>query len=132
MTKVKMQLVGLDGNAFSLMGAFKSAARKQGWDRTAIDAVIEECMTGDYNHLLCTLMDNIDSDEDDGEEAGHQPRVGDMCMAATMAEDEYEHGRITRIDGDQVYADLNVGGGWEFSGDMPTRKEEGVWVFDSF
>ena len=29
--KVKMQLVGLDGNAFSLMGAFQREARRQGW-----------------------------------------------------------------------------------------------------
>ena len=134
MTKVKMQLVGLDGNAFSLMGAFKSAARKQGWDRTAIDAVIEECMTGDYNHLLCTLMDNIDSDEDDGEEAGDYPKVGDKCKADTEGEGEYEYGAIIGIDGDQVYSDLKVYGApdWTFCGDLPTRKEEGVWVFDSF
>ena len=59
--KVKLTLVGLDGNAFSLMGAFQQAARKQGWSKAEIDAVIEKCISGDYDHLLGTLMDNTES-----------------------------------------------------------------------
>ena len=58
--KVAMSLVGLDGNAFSLMGAFSREARKQGWTKEEIDAVMNECMSGDYNHLLSTLMDYTD------------------------------------------------------------------------
>ena len=61
--KVKMQLDGLDGNAFALMGAFSRNARRQGWTRDEIDTVLKECRSGDYDHLLCTLMDNIDDDE---------------------------------------------------------------------
>ena len=61
--KVKMQLDGLDGNAFALMGAFSRNASRQGWTRDEIDAVLTECRSGDYDHLLCTLMDNIDDDE---------------------------------------------------------------------
>ena len=61
--KVKMQLAGLDGNAFALMGAFSRNARRQGWTRDEIDTVLTECRSGDYDHLLCTLMDNIDDDE---------------------------------------------------------------------
>ena len=60
MKKVKMKLVGLDGNAFSLMGAFQSNARKQGWSKDEIDKVIKECMSGDYNHLLETLMEHTE------------------------------------------------------------------------
>lgn len=59
MKKVKMTLEGLDGNAFSLMGTFKSNAERQGWSQEEIKEVLDECMSGDYNHLLCTLMDNI-------------------------------------------------------------------------
>lgn len=55
---VKLKLVGLDGNAFALMGAFQSAARKQGTPKEEISAVINECTSGDYNHLLCTLDAN--------------------------------------------------------------------------
>jgi len=59
--KVKMSLVGLDGNAFSLIGAFIKAARKQGYTSEEINAVIDKCIAGKYDHLLCTLMDNIES-----------------------------------------------------------------------
>ena len=61
--KVKMQLSGLDGNAFALMGAFSRNASRQGWTSDEIDTVLTECRSGDYDHLLCTLMDNIDDDE---------------------------------------------------------------------
>ncbi len=61
--KVKMQLDGLDGNAFALMGAFSRNASRQGWTSDEIDTVLTECRSGDYDHLLCTLMDNIDDDE---------------------------------------------------------------------
>ena len=63
--KVKMQLAGLDGNAFALMGAFSRNASRQGWTRDEIDTVLKECRSGDYDHLLCTLMDNIDDSEAD-------------------------------------------------------------------
>jgi len=62
--KVKLQLVGLDGNAFFLMGAFSQAAQRQGWTKEEIDKVCDECMSGDYNNLLVTLMAHC---EDPGE-----------------------------------------------------------------
>ena len=63
--KVKMTLEGLDGNAFSLMGAFSRKAKKQGWTEEEVKEVIKECMTGDYDHLLRTLLDNIDDNFDE-------------------------------------------------------------------
>lgn len=53
---VKLKLVGLDGNAFSLMGAFKAAARKAKWTDEETSKVINEAMAGDYDHLLVTLQ----------------------------------------------------------------------------
>ena len=53
---VEMELVGLDGNAFSLMGAFSKAAKSEGWTKDEIDLVMKECMSGDYDHLLQTLV----------------------------------------------------------------------------
>lgn len=61
--KVKLELVGLDGNAFVLMGAFQSAARRQGWTKEEIKTVLDDCQSGDYNHLLRVLMDNTTSEE---------------------------------------------------------------------
>jgi predicted protein tyrosine phosphatase len=54
--RVCMNLVGLDGNAFSLMGAFSKEAKRQGWKPDEIKTVIDECKSGDYDHLLFTLM----------------------------------------------------------------------------
>ena len=62
--KVKLQLVGLDGNAFSLMGAFQRQARKEKWTREEIDAVLNEAKASDYNHLLYTLMIHCDDGDD--------------------------------------------------------------------
>ena len=63
--KVKLELVGLDGNAYSLMGAFQRAARQQGWSPDEIKVVLDDCMSGDYNHLLATLSNNTDSPDED-------------------------------------------------------------------
>lgn len=65
MKKVKMNLAGLDGNAFSLMGAFQREARKQGCTPAEITAVLTECQSGDYDHLLQTLMLNTESQDDE-------------------------------------------------------------------
>ena len=54
--EVKLKLEGLDGNAFSLLGAFKSAARRQHKDNLLIAKVMEDAMSGDYDHLLQTLI----------------------------------------------------------------------------
>jgi hypothetical protein len=56
--KVKLQLVGLDGNAFSILGAFSGAARRQGWTKEEIDAVTKEAMSKDYTHLLSTIANH--------------------------------------------------------------------------
>jgi hypothetical protein len=62
--KVKLNLVGLDGNAFSLMSAFQKAARRQGWSVEEIKPILDECMSGDYDHLLATLSDVCEDEED--------------------------------------------------------------------
>ena len=65
--KVKLELVGLDGNAFAVMGAFQRAARRQGWTPEEIKSVMDECMSGDYDHLLSTIMENVESPEESEE-----------------------------------------------------------------
>jgi len=55
MKKVRLRLAGLNGNAFNLMGAFTRQARKEGWTREAIAAVLNEATSRDYDHLLHTL-----------------------------------------------------------------------------
>lgn len=53
---VNLDLVGVDGNAYSIMGAFSRQARREGWSQQEIDLVLEEAQSGDYNHLLATIM----------------------------------------------------------------------------
>ena len=63
--KVKLNLVGLDGNAMSLMAAFRRQAKKEGWTEEEIKPVIEKCMSGNYDNLLRTLIEVCD--DEDGE-----------------------------------------------------------------
>lgn len=67
--KVKMELVGLDGNAFVIMGTWRSNALRQGWSQEEVRAVIDEAQSGDYDHLLATIaMNTTDPDEYDDED----------------------------------------------------------------
>jgi ABC-type uncharacterized transport system permease subunit len=68
--KVVMSLVGLDGNAFSLMGAFAASARLQGWTKEEVDVVITACKSSNYDNLLQVLIEHtteegLDDDEED-------------------------------------------------------------------
>jgi len=65
--KVKLNLVGLDGNAFVLMGKFQQQARREGWTPDEIKVVLDKCMLGDYDHLLRTLIEYCDMNEDGDE-----------------------------------------------------------------
>jgi hypothetical protein len=70
--KVDLNLVGLDGNAFALMGAFKRQAQRERWPKEDVDAVLDKCTSGDYNNLLCALMEVCEpkdgvEDQDDGD-----------------------------------------------------------------
>ena len=58
--KVKMELIGMDGNAFSVMGNFSKNAKRQGWTQEEVDSVLNEAMSGDYNHLLATIVQHVE------------------------------------------------------------------------
>jgi hypothetical protein len=53
--KVKMNW-DIDGNTFSILGTFKKAAKKAGWSKEDIDKVTKEAMSGDYDHVIQTIM----------------------------------------------------------------------------
>lgn len=52
---INLNLVGIDGNAYAIMGAFRRQAKKEGWTSDEIEAVIEEAGKSDYVHLLATI-----------------------------------------------------------------------------
>lgn len=57
---VTVQLTGIDGNAFSIMGAVKQGLRKGNVPAEEIKAVMDEMMSGDYDHLLVTAMQMVE------------------------------------------------------------------------
>jgi hypothetical protein len=56
--KVRLRLVGIDGNAFSLMGAWKNQAMREKWTKEEMASVLDECMSSDYSNLLNTLSEH--------------------------------------------------------------------------
>ena len=60
--EVKIELVGQDGNAFSILGRCQGIARRAGLDKSQIDEFMTEATSGDYDHLLCTCMEYFDCD----------------------------------------------------------------------
>lgn len=58
--KMTLDLEGPGGNAFSILGAFRRAARHAGWSKEEIDIVFEEATSSDYEHLLETTYNLIE------------------------------------------------------------------------
>jgi len=65
-TNVNVKMVGEDGNAFACLGRCRQALGRAGklelWDE-----FYKEATSGDYNHLLATISEwfNVDEDEDE-------------------------------------------------------------------
>lgn len=58
--KPVVKLIGLNGNAFFVMGKVKRALQKAGADREYIDQYLSEATFGDYHHLLAVSMKYVD------------------------------------------------------------------------
>lgn len=57
MKKLNLNLIGQDGNAYALLAHFKRQAKRAGWTEEEIKAKRDEATSGDYDHLLSTLID---------------------------------------------------------------------------
>ncbi len=57
---MKYTLVGIDGNAFAVMGYVRDAMRKEGCSLEEQKAYTEDAMSGNYSHLLCVSMNMIE------------------------------------------------------------------------
>lgn len=53
-------LVGVDGNAYSVMGYVTNAMRQAKMSKEERDAYLKDAMSSDYNHLLVVSMEMID------------------------------------------------------------------------
>ena len=59
-TGIRVKLVGEDGNAFAILGRVRQALRRGGESREFIEAFTKEATSGDYNHLLATVMEVVE------------------------------------------------------------------------
>lgn len=53
-------LVGVNGNAFSVMGYVSNAMRECKFSRQEIDEYRKEAMSGNYDNLIAVSLDYID------------------------------------------------------------------------
>lgn len=60
---VNLDLVGVNGNAFMIMGVFERQARREGWTHNEINAVLTEAKSADYEHLLATIKNHCEAKE---------------------------------------------------------------------
>lgn len=55
-------LIGVDGNAYAVMGYVRTAMRHAEMSREDIDAYTKDATSSDYNHLLvvsCEMIDKV-------------------------------------------------------------------------
>ena len=86
---LSIELVGQDGNAFSILGRLQGVLRSGGVPKDEIAAVMAEAQSGDYNHLLVTVMNTVEVDPYDEDE--------------DEDEDDYDEDAYDEYDDDDVY-----------------------------
>jgi len=57
---IEVELIGNDGNAFSIMGAVTKAMRRAGVSREEQDEYFKQATAGDYDQLLATTMEWVE------------------------------------------------------------------------
>ena len=68
--EIKINREGVDRNAFNILGVVGKAMRRGGVSQADRNAFFAEATSGDYNHLLQTVMRTVDTcfgEEDDEE-----------------------------------------------------------------
>ncbi len=69
--QVHVQLVGEDGNAVAIIARVRRAMRNANIPQEEISQFTEEATSGDYNHLLQTVMGWVSVDLEDEEDEGY-------------------------------------------------------------
>lgn len=70
---VKVPMIGEDGNAFAILGRVQTALRRAGVSREERDAFVDEATSGDYDHLIGTVMEWVEVDPQDDEAENPDP-----------------------------------------------------------
>lgn len=56
----KYTLIGVDGNAFAIMGYVSKAMKKEGYSREEIEAYYKRAQSSDYDNLLMESITMIE------------------------------------------------------------------------
>lgn len=87
-----VKLVGIDGNAFSIIGACVKAARQAQMPAEDIAKIKAEMTSGSYDHLLATAMKyfrvEVDGGEDEDDDDEECWECGDTDCEGDCADDE--------------------------------------------
>ena len=67
-SQVRVALVGEDGNAFAILGRVREAMHQSHIASNEIEVFTKEAMSGDYDHLLQTVINTVSVEELDEEE----------------------------------------------------------------
>ena len=59
---VKVKMTGEDGNAYAILGRVHQAMKKAKVPRSQITAFFNEAKSGDYDHLLRTVMQTVETE----------------------------------------------------------------------
>ena len=59
-TGIRVRLIGEHGNAFYILGKVCAALRRNGESKEFIDAFLDKAKSGDYYHLLATVMEVVE------------------------------------------------------------------------
>lgn len=54
--KAEGTLIGVDGNAFAILGYTERQLKRASWPREDIKEVMNTAMSGDYNNVIATCM----------------------------------------------------------------------------
>jgi hypothetical protein len=57
-------LIGIDGNAFSIMGTTKQILQRAGASKGFRDSYLKDAMSGDYDHLIAVSVAYLDCSEE--------------------------------------------------------------------
>jgi hypothetical protein len=84
---IGVNLMGVDGNAFSLIGSVSDALRRGGVSRDIISEFRQEATSGDYDNVLATigkwvridLHDESDDDDYDARYCGWCDELHEDC-----------------------------------------------------
>lgn len=72
--KTKYDLVGVDGNAFAVMGYTARALSREGL-RDLVPQMRKEAVAGDYDDLVCVCMGYLDKANEAAEKKGKEVNV---------------------------------------------------------